>query len=177
MPLPQITVEGNLGADPELRFTPSGAAVAHFRVGTSERKFNQQTQQWEDGRNCWMDVTVWRQLAENVAESLHQGDKVVVTGFLYDDSYERDGQRVTVKKMDGRTVSASLGNAVAQIRKTQRSTGTNAQGQPVWGQGAGSQPAPRQEDPWATPVPAGQQQGQQQGQPWGGAPPYDEPPF
>lgn len=165
MPLPQVTVEGNLGADPELRFTPGGHAVAHFRVGTSERRMNQQTNQWEDGRTCWVDVTVWRQLAENIAESLHTGDKVVVTGVLYDDTYTtREGAERTVMRMEGKTVSASLANATAQIHRVTRATGTNAAGAPVWGQGAGSQPAPApqptgQPDPWATP------------------PPYDEPPF
>jgi single-strand DNA-binding protein len=175
MPLPQVTIEGNLGADPELRFAPSGSPFATFRVGTSERKFNRDTNQWEDGRNCWMSVVVWRDLAENVAESLHKGDNVIVTGVLYDRTYDKEGTQHTVTQMEAKTVSPSLARATAQIHKASR---TNAQGQPVWGQGAGSQPSQQaqqgQQDPWATPATPAPTQTQPG---WGGAPPYDEPPF
>lgn len=186
MPLPQVTIEGNLGADPELRFSQSGAAYCTFRVGTSERKFNQQTNAWEDGRNCWCHVIVWRNLAENVAESLKQGDSVTVTGVLYDDSYERDGTTHQVKQVEGKSVSASLRSATVEIRRAQRQQGQGqgqgqgqqrppAQGQQAPPQGGGWTPGSGQpaDDPWRQPPaqPAAAQGG------WGQAPSYEEPPF
>jgi single-strand DNA-binding protein len=184
MPLPQVTIEGNLGADPELRFSQSGAAYCTFRVGTSERKFNQQTNAWEDGRNCWCHVIVWRNLAENVAESLKQGDKVTVTGVLYDDSYERDGTTHQVKQVEGKSVSASLSNATVEIRRAQRQQGQGqGQQQPGQGQqqrqpqGGGWTPGSGQpaDDSWRQP-PAQPAAAPQGGGGWG-QPSYDEPPF
>lgn len=192
MTLPQTTIEGNLGADPELRFTPSGAPVANFRVACTERRKNEQTQQWEDGRSIWISVAAWRELAENVAESLHRGDSVIVTGFLYEEQYQSNGQDRTALKMDAKNIGPSLRNATARPQRAQRQGGTGQQQQ-------GQQPAPGYgqqqavEDPWARPAPAatqppaggqapgyGQQPpagGQQQGG-WGQqAPGYGEPPF
>lgn len=192
MTLPQTTIEGNLGADPELRFTPSGAPVANFRVACTERRKNEQTQQWEDGRSIWISVAAWRELAENVAESLHRGDSVIVTGFLYEEQYQSNGQDRTALKMDAKNIGPSLRNATARPQRAQRQGGTGQQQQ-------GQQPAPgygqqqAAEDPWARPAPGatqppaggqapgyGQQPpagGQQQGG-WGQqAPGYGEPPF
>jgi single-strand DNA-binding protein len=200
--LPQTTIEGNLGADPELRFTPSGAAVANFRVACTERRKNEQTQQWEDGRSIWISVAAWRELAENVVESLHRGDSVIVTGFLYEEEFTaREGGTRTALKMDAKNVGPSLRNATARPQRAQRQGGTGQQQQgqsaPGYGQQAGA-PAPgygQQADPWATSAapaatqpPAGGGQapgygqqppagGQQQGG-WGQQPPgYNDPPF
>lgn len=92
-----ITVVGNIVADPELRFTPSGAAVANFRIASTPRSFNRQTNQWEDGEALFLTVNVWRQAAENVAESLSKGMRVIVTGRLKQRSYEtREGEKRSV---------------------------------------------------------------------------------
>jgi single-strand DNA-binding protein len=172
-----ITVVGNLTDDPELRFTPSGAAVANFRVASTPRNFNRQTNAWEDGDPLFLSCSVWRQAAENVAESLQRGARVVVTGRLKQRSYEtREGERRTVFELDVDEVGPSLRYATAKVTKTQRSGAGfgNAQQQPASG-GA---------DPWATtPTPAPSQDGQQTPDPWSGgqqssAPPAsDEPPF
>ena len=96
-----ITVVGNLTDDPELRFTPSGAAVANFRVASTPRTFNRQTNAWEDGDPLFLSCSVWRQAAENVAESLQRGARVVVTGRLKQRSYEtREGEKRTVFELD-----------------------------------------------------------------------------
>src|SRR6187431_3774786 len=94
-----ITSVGNLTADPELRFTPSGAAVANFTVAQTPRTFDRQSNEWKDGETFWMRCAVWRDTAENVAASLHKGDRVVVTGRLKQRTYEKDGANVTVVEM------------------------------------------------------------------------------
>lgn len=192
MGLPVVTVEGNLGADPELRFTPSGAAVANFRIGTTERKLNRETNQWEDGRQCWVSVSCWRELAENVAETLHRGDSVIVVGKLYEESYTPQGsdQPRTVMKMDADMVGPSLRRATAQVRRTERQQGGQqggqqqgwqpGQGQPAndpWATGPSQQQAPPQgQQGWGQAPPQGPPQGGQPG--WGQQPPaYGEPPF
>lgn len=195
MGLPTVVIEGNLGADPEMRFTPSGAAVANFRVGTSERRKNQQTQEWEDGDTCWLSVVCWRDLAENVADTLHKGDKVIVTGRLYEETYTPQGtdQPRTVMKVKADTVAPSLRSATAQVRRTERQQGGQQQGgqPPQQGQQQGWGQQPPAQDPWATQPQQGQQPQQRGGwgqqppqQPqapqqggWGQPPAYDEPPF
>ena len=188
MGLPEVTLTGRLGADPELRFTASGAAVVNFRVGCTERKFNRDTNQWEDGRSAWISVSCWREMAENIAESLHVGDEVFATGLLYEDSYTPQGsdRPVTSLKMDAKVVGPVLRSATARVTRTQRQGGQQQgqqQGQqPTWGSGYGSQQGQQQgqqqADPWATqqqgPPQGGQQQPPQQG--WGGGG-YDTPPF
>ena len=117
-----ITVVGNLTDDPELRFTPSGAAVANFRVASTPRTFNRQTNAWEDGDPLFLSCSVWRQAAENVAESLHRGARVVVTGRLKQRSYEtREGEKRTVFELDVDEIGPSLRYATAKVTKTQRS--------------------------------------------------------
>ncbi|TXS18967.1 single-stranded DNA-binding protein, partial [Streptomyces sp. wa22] len=121
-----ITVVGNLVDDPELRFTPSGAAVAKFRVASTPRIFDRQTNEWKDGEGLFLTCSVWRQAAENVAESLQRGMRVVVQGRLKQRSYEdREGVKRTVYELDVEEVGPSLKNATAKVTKT---TGRGGQG-------------------------------------------------
>ncbi|MFJ3905169.1 single-stranded DNA-binding protein [Streptomyces sp. NPDC090025] len=166
-----ITVVGNLVEDPELRFTPSGAAVAKFRVASTPRTFDRQTNEWKDGESLFLTCSVWRQAAENVAESLQKGMRVVVQGRLKQRSYEdREGVKRTVYELDVEEVGPSLKNATAKVTRT---TGRGGQGGygggggqqggggGGWGggqQGGGGAPS---DDPWASSAPAG-------GQPAGG---------
>lgn len=191
-----ITVVGNLVDDPELRFTPSGAAVAKFRVASTPRTFDRQTNEWKDGESLFLTCSVWRQAAENVAESLQRGMRVIVQGRLKQRSYEdREGVKRTVYELDVDEVGASLRNATAKVTKT---TGRGGQGgygggggqgggwgggpgggQQGGGQQGGGAPA---DDPWATSAPAGGQGGGGGGG-WGGGSGNsgggysDEPPF
>ncbi|WP_374986791.1 single-stranded DNA-binding protein [Streptomyces fradiae] len=188
-----ITVVGNLVDDPELRFTPSGAAVAKFRVASTPRTFDRQTNEWKDGESLFLTCSVWRQAAENVAESLQRGMRVVVQGRLKQRSYEdREGVKRTVFELDVEEVGPSLKNATAKVTKT---TGRGGQGgygggqqggqggQGGWGGAPGGQGGPQgggapADDPWAGGAPAGGQQGGQGG--WGGSSGggySDEPPF
>jgi len=170
-----ITVVGNLVDDPELRFTPSGAAVANFRIASTPRTFDKQTNEWKDGDALFLTCSVWRQAAENVAESLQKGMRVVVQGRLKSRQYEtREGEKRTVFEIDVDEVGPSLKYATAKVTRTQRSGGGGGYGAQ---QGGGGQPA---NDPWATPAPQGAPAGGQSGgtDPWG-APGVgsDEPPF
>ena len=144
-----ITVVGNLTADPELRFTPSGAAVANFTVASTPRKFNKQTNEFEDGETLFMRCSVWREAAENAAESLARGVRVIVTGNLVSRSWEdKDtGQKRTVMEMQVDEVGPSLRYATAKVTKVdkggQRQPQDSAWGQQQsagdsWGQGGGS---------------------------------------
>jgi single-strand DNA-binding protein len=166
-----ITVVGNLVDDPELRFTPSGAAVAKFRIASTPRVFSREANEWKDGDSLFLTCSVWRQAAENVAESLAKGMRVIVQGRLKQRSYE-DGQGVkrTVYELDVDEVGPSLSRATAKVAKN-----------PAGGQGTAAQKAT--DDPWATARPAN---GQQQSGGWGSGqqqPPAqsashsDEPPF
>jgi single-strand DNA-binding protein len=144
-----ITVVGNLTADPELRFTPSGAAVASFTVASTPRTFDRQTNEWKDGDALFLRCSIWRQAAENVAESLQRGMRVVVTGRLQQRSYEtREGEKRTVVEMQVDEVGPSLRYATAKVNRTQRgSSGGGSFG----GDSGGSAPA---DDPWASSGPA-----------------------
>jgi single-strand DNA-binding protein len=171
-----ITVIGNITGDPELRFTPSGAAVANFTVASTPRQFDRQSNEWKDGETLFMRCSVWRDAAENVAESLQRGTRVIVTGRLKSRSYEtKEGEKRTVIEMEVDEVGPSLRYATAKVNKTQRGGGGGGFGGGQ--QGGGSQ----QEDPWATGPSGGQQssppQSAPQGGGWGQAPSYDEPPF
>ncbi|MFI7352804.1 single-stranded DNA-binding protein [Streptomyces avidinii] len=193
-----ITVVGNLVDDPELRFTPSGAAVAKFRVASTPRTFDRQTNEWKDGESLFLTCSVWRQAAENVAESLQRGMRVIVQGRLRQRSYEdREGVKRTVYELDVEEVGPSLKNATAKVTKT---TGRGGQGGygggggqqqggggGNWGGAPGGQPqqgggAPS-DDPWASSAPAGGQQQGGGGGGWGGSSGSsgggysDEPPF
>ena len=194
-----ITVVGNLVDDPELRFTPSGAAVANFRIASTPRVMNRQTNEWEDGEGLFLSCAVWRQAAENVAESLQKGMRVVVQGRLKQRSYEtREGEKRTVYELDVEEVGPSLKYATAKVTRTTRQGGgggySGGGGGGQQGGGApqgGGRPAGG-DDPWATPAPQGSQSGgygggnaggggSQQGgghDPWG-APGVgsEEPPF
>jgi single-strand DNA-binding protein len=181
-----ITVVGNLVDDPELRFTPSGAAVANFRIASTPRTFDRQTNEWKDGDALFLSCSVWRQAAENVAESLQRGMRVVVQGRLKQRSYEtREGEKRTVVELEVDEVGPSLAFATAKVTRASRSGGGG--GYSGGGQQGGGQSRPQQSgggnDPWATPAPAqgGQGGGGQAapaGDPWG-APGAgsDEPPF
>ena len=172
-----ITVVGNLVDDPELRFTPSGAAVANFRIASTPRTLDRQTNEWKDGDSLFLTCSVWRQAAENVAESLTKGTRVVVQGRLKSRQYEtREGERRTVFEIDVDEVGPSLKYATAKVNRTSRQGGGYGGG----GGGGGSAP---QEDPWATTPQGGQSRpqgggGQGQADPWG-APGVtsEEPPF
>nr|WP_234347882.1 single-stranded DNA-binding protein [Streptomyces specialis] len=114
-----ITVVGNLVDDPELRFTPSGAAVAKFRVASTPRVFDRQTSEWRDGESLFLTCSVWRQAAENVAESLTKGTRVIVQGRLKQRSYEdRDGVKRTVFELEVDEVGPSLRSATAKVTRS-----------------------------------------------------------
>jgi single-strand DNA-binding protein len=188
-----ITIIGNITGDPELRFTPSGAAVANFTVASTPRAFDRQSNEWKDGETLFMRCSVWRDAAENVAESLNRGTRVIVSGRLKSRSYEtKEGEKRTVVEMEVDEVGPSLRYASAKVTKTQRGNGGGGFGGQQSGGGGFSQ-----EDPWATGGSgggqatgsggSGQQGGGNQGSSnqgggnqsgWGNnAPGYDEPPF
>lgn len=201
-----ITIIGNLTGDPELRFTPSGAAVANFTVASTPRTFDRQSNEWKDGETLFMRCSVWRDAAENVAESLVRGTRVIVSGRLKSRSYEtKEGEKRTVIEMEVDEIGPSLRYASAKVTKTQRGGGGGGGGfgggqgggqQGGYGGGGGfgggqrgdggyggGQPAA---DPWATGPsgggggqggPGGGQPAPQGGGGWGNGPSYDEPPF
>lgn len=134
MALPRIELEGNLVADPELRFTASGKAVANFRVATSERK--KQGDEWVDGDECFLDCSIWDEAAENVTESLTVGAKVIVTGRLRQRSYETNsGEKRTVYEVKCDSVGPSLRNATAKVNRAERSQPTGRVTDDVWTKG------------------------------------------
>jgi single-strand DNA-binding protein len=160
-----ITVSGNLTADPELRFTPSGAAVANFTVASTPRTFDRQTNEWKDGEALFLNCSVWRQAAENAAESLQRGMRVLVSGRLKARSYEtREGEKRTVFEIDVDEVGPSLRYATAKVTKTTRSGGGQGGGFSGGGGGQGG------DDPWSSGGSGGGQGGGQQGGggSWGG---------
>jgi single-strand DNA-binding protein len=164
-----ITVIGNLVDDPELRFTPSGAPVANFRIASTPRTFDRQSNEWKDGDTLFLSCAVWRQAAENVAESLQRGMRVIVQGRLKSRQYEtREGEKRTVFEIDVEEVGPSLRSASAKVTKTTRSGGgggySGGGGGAGYSGGGGQQSAPAN-DPWASPAPA---QGGQAGGGWGG---------
>ena len=152
-----ITVVGNLVDDPELRFTPSGAAVANFRIASTPRTFDRQTNEWKDGDALFLSCSVWRQAAENVAESLQRGMRVVVQGRLKQRSYEtREGEKRTVVELEVDEVGPSLAFATAKVTRASRSGGGGGYSGGGGGQSAPQRPAASGgDDPWATPAPQG----------------------
>ncbi|CCQ14073.1 Single-stranded DNA-binding protein [Rhodococcus sp. AW25M09] len=119
-----ITVVGNLTADPELRFTPAGAAVANFTVASTPRTFDRQTNEWKDGDALFMRCNIWREAAENVAESLTRGSRVIVSGRLRQRSYEtREGEKRTVVELEVDEIGPSLRYATAKVNKANRGGG------------------------------------------------------
>ena len=136
-----ITVVGNLVDDPELRFTPSGAAVANFRIASTPRSFNRQTNEWEDGEALFLSCSVWRQAAENVAESLTRGMRVVVQGRLKARSYEtREGEKRTVFEIEVEEVGPSLKFATAKVTRATRGGGGGGYGGGGQQAGGGERP-------------------------------------
>jgi single-strand DNA-binding protein len=162
----QITITGNLVDDPELRFTPAGQAVARFRVASTPRFRDNNTGEWKDGDSLFLTCNVWRQAAENAAESLTRGMRVIVAGRLRQRSYEtKEGEKRTVYEVEVDDVGPSLRNASAKVNRAARSNG-NGQGQggsgggrPAGGQGGSGENT----DPWSGDT--------------GGGSYSDEPPF
>ncbi|MBF8188232.1 single-stranded DNA-binding protein [Nonomuraea sp. K274] len=152
-----ITIVGNLVDDPELRFTPTGQAVARFRIASTPRFMDRQTNEWKDGESLFLTCNVWRQAAENAAESLQRGMRVIVQGRLKQRSYEtKEGEKRTVYEVEVDEVGPSLRNATAKVNRTSRQGG---------GGGFGGAPA---DDPWASATPAPQGGGGYQGGGGGG---------
>ncbi len=166
----QITVVGNLVNDPELRFTPAGQPVATFRVASTPRFLDKQTNEWKDGESLFLSCNVWRQAAENVAESLTRGMRVVVVGRLKQRSYEtKEGEKRTVYEIEVDEVGPSLRNASAKVNKVARSGGNGGSfgggysgggGGYSGGGGGGAQGGGRpsgspESDPWANDAPGG----------------------
>ncbi|ADG76567.1 single-strand binding protein [Cellulomonas flavigena DSM 20109] len=169
-----ITVIGNLTGDPELRFTPSGAAVANFTVASTPRTFDRQSNEWKDGDTLFLRCSIWREAAESVAESLTKGTRVIVQGRLVQRSYEtREGEKRTVYELQVDEVGPSLRYATAKVTRTQRSGGGGfGGGGGSFGggggggfSGGGSSGGGQTDDPWATPAGGG------------GGGYSDEPPF
>ncbi|GAA3608372.1 single-stranded DNA-binding protein [Kineosporia mesophila] len=183
-----LTLIGNLTNDPELRFTPSGAAVANFTVASTPRAFDRQSNEWKDGETLFMRCSVWREAAENVAESLTRGSRVIVTGRLKSRTYDtREGEKRTVVELEVEELGPSLRYATAKVAKTQRSGGgggggfggngggggysggnSGGGGGGYSGGGGGNSSAPA-DDPWATGPASGGGGG------FGGS--QEEPPF
>lgn len=143
-----ITVIGNLTADPELRFTQSGAAVANFTVASTPRMFDRQSGEWKDGEALFLRCNIWRQSAENVAESLTRGARVIVSGRLKQRSFEtREGEKRTVVELEVDEIGPSLRYATAKVNKVSRGSGGGG-----FGSSSGGAPA---DDPWGSAPPAG----------------------
>jgi single-strand DNA-binding protein len=142
-----ITVVGNVTDDPELRFTPAGAAVANFTVASTPRTFDRNSNEWKDGDTLFLRCSVWRQAAENVAESLHRGNRVIVQGRLRQRSFEtREGEKRTVVELEVDEVGPSLRFATAKVSKTTRGGGGGGGGGGGFSGGGG-----QTDDPWASP--------------------------
>ncbi len=184
-----ITVIGNLTNDPELRFTPSGSAVANFTIASTPRTFDRQSNDWKDGETLFLRASVWREAAENVAETLTKGTRVVAQGRLKSRSYDtKEGEKRTVMELEVDEIGPSLRYASAKVTRTQRSGGGNGGGfggnsgggggfggnsggsnsGSGWG-GGGQQAQQPADDPWGAPA-GGNSQG------WGNGP-DSEPPF
>ena len=186
-----ITVVGNLTNDPELRFTPSGSAVANFTIASTPRTFDRQTNEWKDGETLFLRASIWREAAENVAESLVKGTRVVAQGRLKSRSYEtKEGEKRTVMELEVDEIGPSLRYASAKVTRTQRSSsngggfggsnananggqgGFNGGSNQGWGGGGqqGQSGAPAS-DPWGAPA------GTNSGGGWGNGPDSNDPPF
>ncbi len=161
-----ITVVGNLTDDPELRFTPSGAAVAKFRIASTPRTLDRQSGEWKDGEPLFLACNIWRDAAEHVAESLQRGARVIVQGRLRQRSYEtREGEKRTVYELEVDEIGPSLRYATAKVQKMSRSGGGGGGGGFGGGGGGGSRQSggggggggnsSSFDDPWSTAAPAG----------------------
>src|SRR5574340_893966 len=163
-----ITVIGNLTADPELRFTPAGAAVANFTVASTPRNFDRQSNEWKDGEALFMRCNIWREAAENVAERLTRGSRVIVSGRLRQRSYEtREGEKRTVVELEVDEIGPSLRYATAKVNKANRGGGGGGFGSSGGSGGARSNANTGGDDPWSSAPQAGSFGGSHD----------DEPPF
>lgn len=154
-----ITVIGNLTADPELRFTPSGSAVANFTIASTPRTFDRQSNEWKDGEALFLRASVWKEAAENVAETLTKGMRVIAQGFLKSRSYDtKEGERRTVMELEIQEIGPSLRYASAKVTRTARGNGEGA---------AGRAPNSNNGSGWNNTAGAGA---------WGN-PPANQPPF
>jgi single-strand DNA-binding protein len=163
-----ITIVGNLTDDPELRFTPSGAAVAKFRIASTPRFLDKASGEWKDGEPLFLSCNVWRQVAENVAESLQRGSRVIVSGRLRMRSYEtKEGEKRTVIELEVDEIGPSLRYATAKVQRMSRSGGGGYGASGGNNSGGGGFAA---DDPWATAAPAAASSS-------GGCNFDDEPPF
>ena len=164
-----ITVIGNLTSDPELRFTPSGSAVANFTIASTPRTFDRQSNEWKDGETLFLRASVWREAAENVAESLTKGMRVIASGRLKSRSYEtKEGEKRTVIELEVDEIGPSLRYSNAKVNRAQRTSQGGRDGGASGGNGAGQ--AGQQEDPWGLPTASATAGG------WGNGPDA-EPPF
>ncbi|GAA2564919.1 single-strand DNA-binding protein [Neomicrococcus aestuarii] len=182
-----ITVIGNLTSDPELRFTPSGSAVANFTIASTPRTFDRQSNEWKDGEALFLRASVWREAAENVAETLTKGMRVIAQGRLKSRSYEtKEGERRTVMELEVEEIGPSLRFASAKVSRAQRSgggggnfgggnsggnfNGGNSGGGGNWG-AANAQPQRQNDNPWESSASTSSSDG------WGNDLGNDEPPF
>ena len=179
-----ITVIGNLTSDPELRFTPSGSAVANFTIASTPRTFDRQSNEWRDGETLFLRASIWREAAENVAESLSKGMRVLVQGRLKSRTYDtKEGEKRTVMELEVDEIGPSLRYANAKVNRTQRSSnqgspaaapaagGQGYQGYQAAGPGAFAPSSPvTANDPWALPT-------EPNNGGWGSGPDNSEPPF
>lgn len=165
-----ITVIGNLTADPELRFTPSGSAVANFTIASTPRTFDRQSNDWKDGEALFLRCSMWRESAENLAESLVKGARVIVQGRLKSRQYEtKEGEKRTVIELEVDELGASIRYATVKVTRTARGGQGSGGGQPAGGPSSSGGGQPAGDDPWATP-------GVSNSGGWGNGP-ESEPPF
>jgi len=152
-----LTLIGNVTNEPELRFTPSGAAVANFTIASTPRSFDKTANEWKDGETLFLRCSIWRQAAENVAESITKGTRVIVSGRLKQRSYETNaGEKRSVIELEVDEIGPSLRYATAKVNKVSRNSGSGGGG---YGSSSGAQ-----DDPWGSAPPVG-------------TPMDDEPPF
>ncbi len=145
-----LTIIGNCVNDPELKFTPSGAAVVNFTVASTPRSFDKQTNEWKDSETLFMRCSAWKDLAENIAESLERGSRVIVTGRLKSRSFEtKEGEKRTVMELEADDVAPSLLRATAKVNRTQRGQGNGGSGN-GGGQSRTTASSAPAADPWAT---------------------------
>ena len=174
-----LTIVGNTTAPAELRFTPSGAAVVNFTVASTPRTFDRNANEWKDGTTLFMRCSAWREMAENIAETLDQkGMRVVVTGRLTQREYEKDGQKRVAVELEADEIGPSLRYASAKVTRTQRgnNNGNTQQAAPAQqGQWGGQQAAPGQQSPPAEDLWGAPSGGSSGG--WGNAPASNDPPF
>lgn len=154
MSLPNLSGTGRLTQDPALRFTPGGKAVVEIQIAFNARKFNRDTQQWEDGSVCYLRATAWEQRAENIANTLSKGDAVAVSGRLKTESWEKDGQKRSAQVLELDSCGPDLDRATATVNRMERASGGFGDRRPT---GTGQIQTGGADDPWGSAPPTGQQ--------------------